>query len=287
MYTDVVINVARVLRHCKRTDVPFYRGCESAILYPFAGPRDRYEGHGKRGLGEAPEEPESELPKVQDMHAANAIIKIARECAEAGNKLHIIALGPLTNLALASLIDPTFPSLLAGCTVMGSTLACQGNAGFASEFNFDSDPEAAQVVLARYGPVLPGGVRMMPWEMFPLTLPWADFNDIFFNEDKSNELAVWFRTVFATLISVLKRDGSRPGVYLPDPIAMVTLLLPESIKKETELYAVVETAGRHMRGAVAYDWMRASGKKPNCTLVQEMNYDVFHKHLCRVFCKEK
>jgi len=279
---NVTKNVARVLKHCNRVDVPFYRGCDRALLSPYAGPLHRYEGHGKDGLGDAPEE--SDVPAPQTQSAAEAMIEHARACEKAGQRLHIVALGPLTNLALASLLDPAFPALLAGVTVMGGTLACQGNTGLASEFNFDVDPEAAQVVLARYGPLVPGGVRIMPWEMFPLTMPWATFDDVFFSDARTNELGVWFRAVLAALVRTIKRDPAQTGVYLSDPLAVLAVLFPNAVKKETALYGVIETGGMFTRGAIAFDWPHSSGKKPNCTLIQEMDYDVYLAHMRRIFC---
>lgn len=284
---DVAVNVARVLRHCGRADVPYYRGCDRALLAPFAGPHHRFEGHGPTGLGDAPAEPAAELPAPQAAHAAAAIAQHARECAARGTPLHIVALGPLTNLAAAAVLDPALPALLAGVTVMGGTLACQGNAGLASEFNFDSDPEAAQIVLARYGPAVPGGVRLVPWEMFALTLPWATFDRIFGAADpaRATPLAAWFRPVLATLVRVLRRDPAHTGVYLPDPLAVLAAVRPHAVTRATPLYGVVETAGTHTRGAVVFDWAHATSHAPNCTLVQGLDYDTYVRHLESVFCK--
>lgn len=281
----VATNVARVLRHCGRADVPYYRGCDRALLAPFAGPHHRFEGHGPTGLGDAPAEPADTLPAPQPAHAAAAIAQHARAAHARGTPLHIIALGPLTNLAAAAVLDPALPALLAGVTVMGGTLACQGNAGLASEFNFDSDPEAAQIVLARYGPAVPGGVRLVPWEMFALTLPWATFDSIFHSDARATPLAVWFRPVLATLVRVLRRDPAHTGVYLPDPLAVLAAVRPHAVTRATALYGVVETAGAHTRGAVVFDWAHATGNAPNCTLVQGLDYDTYVRHLESVFCK--
>lgn len=282
---DVAVNVARVLRHCGRADVPYYCGCDRALLAPFAGPHHRFEGHGPTGLGDAPAEPATALPAPQGAHAALAIAQHARACAARGTPLHVVALGPLTNLAAAAVLDPALPALLAGVTVMGGTLAAQGNAGLASEFNFDSDPEAAQIVLARYGPALPAGVRLVPWEMFALTLPWATFDRVFPPDPaRAPPLAAWFRPVLATLVRVLRCNPAHTGVYLPDAVAVLAAIRPCAVTRATSLYAVVETAGTHTRGAVAFDWARTTGKKPNCTLIQEIDYDAYVKHLESVFC---
>lgn len=61
---------------------------------------------------------------------------------ELRGSLVVVALGPLTNLALASLIDPAFPSLVKELHVMGGAIG-KGNVTPHAEFNFYFDAEAA------------------------------------------------------------------------------------------------------------------------------------------------
>ena len=124
--------------------------------------------------------------------------------------------------------------------------------------------------------------RVVPWELFSLTLPWATFDRLL---GCGTELAAWFGKVLATLVHVLKREPSRSGVYLPDPLAMLAALQPSAVTRATELYGVVETSGAHTRGAVVFDWAHATTNKPNCTLVQDMDYDAFVAFLERVFAE--
>ncbi len=64
----------------------------------------------------------------------------------------IVAAGPLTNLALAIRLDPTFASDAKALVVMGglvdtAMMSVTGNADYASDFNFIFDPEAAHIAL--------------------------------------------------------------------------------------------------------------------------------------------
>ncbi len=61
----------------------------------------------------------------------------------------LVALGPLTNLALAFKIEPRIPALLKELHIMGGNVEARGNSSIASEFNFDADPEAAYIVLRK------------------------------------------------------------------------------------------------------------------------------------------
>ena len=65
-----------------------------------------------------------------------------------------MAIGPLTNVALAFSADEDLPSLIRDIFIMGGNIESVGNCteeGFSAcaEFNFGADPEAAYVVLDR------------------------------------------------------------------------------------------------------------------------------------------
>ena len=81
--------------------------------------------------------------------------------------LTVVALGPLTNVALACRLAPDFPNRVK-LVVMGGATAAQGNQGPASEFNFVCDPEAASICLLKFPTV-----TLLPWElMVKHTLKW-------------------------------------------------------------------------------------------------------------------
>ena len=64
----------------------------------------------------------------------------------------LVAIGPLTNVALAFCTDEALPPLLKEIFVMGGNVEGVGNTSRFSacaEFNFGADPEAAYVVLDR------------------------------------------------------------------------------------------------------------------------------------------
>ena len=65
-------------------------------------------------------------------------------------ELLLCPIGPLTNIAAAMELDPSFCSNLKGMVVMGGSLRAGGNITPAAEANFYHDPHAADFVL-RYG----------------------------------------------------------------------------------------------------------------------------------------
>jgi pyrimidine-specific ribonucleoside hydrolase len=100
--------------------------------------------HGEDGLGDLPDWPATP-PAPAAPPAAELIVRVAREAAE---PLTLIALGPLTNIALALERDAAALGRLARIVVMGGAVDVPGNVTPAAEFNIHVDPDAAARVLA-------------------------------------------------------------------------------------------------------------------------------------------
>jgi purine nucleosidase len=110
---------------------------------PLSGPVQSAEHvHGEDGLGNVV------LPTAKlapsDAHAVDLIIETVR--SDPG-EIHLVATGPLTNVALALRKDPGIAGLVASFTIMGGSYT-RGNATPAAEFNIYADPEAASEVFA-------------------------------------------------------------------------------------------------------------------------------------------
>jgi inosine-uridine nucleoside N-ribohydrolase len=130
---------ARIARDLMRLDaVPVHSGAS----HPLAGPTSvsADEAHGRTGLdGPPPRDPR--LPLDGD-DAVSFLVERTR--SEEG--LWLVAIGPLTNIALALRADPTLPNRIAGLSFMGGSTT-HGNITSAGEFNTYFDPEAAAEVL--------------------------------------------------------------------------------------------------------------------------------------------
>jgi purine nucleosidase len=98
--------------------------------------------HGQDGLGDAGIEASSRA--VAGDLAAVRIVELAR--ANPG-QLTLVAVGPLTNVALALLLEPQLPQLVTRVVVMGGAVGAVGNASETGEANIWHDPEAAQIVI--------------------------------------------------------------------------------------------------------------------------------------------
>src|SRR5262245_31059602 len=121
---------------------PVFRGCDRAFL----GGRVAATSHGADGLGDCHFPPSPR--RVEAEHGSLALVRPANECP---GELTLVALGPLTNLAVAMNLDPGLPQKYQRLVVMGGAVRATGNMPSPStEFNVTSDPEAAAVVLERW-----------------------------------------------------------------------------------------------------------------------------------------
>ncbi|KEQ08088.1 nucleoside hydrolase [Pseudorhizobium pelagicum] len=98
--------------------------------------------HGENGLGDV------DIPPVigrtvDDRPAWQFIIDTVR--AQPG-EVTLVAVGRMTNLALALKADPDFAALVKEVVVMGGAFDLNGNVSPAAEANIHGDPEAADVV---------------------------------------------------------------------------------------------------------------------------------------------
>ncbi len=130
-------NALRVRDFVGMPDVPVLAGCPRPLLRPPLHARDV---HGDSGLGAASIPAASSGPA--DGHAVDFLASAT--AAEPG-QITLIAIGPLTNVALALRRYPELVSQVRNFVIMGGS-AGRGNVTPAAEFNIAADPEAAAIV---------------------------------------------------------------------------------------------------------------------------------------------
>jgi len=179
-------------------------------IKPYAGAQMPLEHSAELAKLEAPLEfqgafdtPPKFLPPAQPA----ALDVIANAVQQNPGQITLLALGPMTNVALLLRLHPDLESKIQRIVFMGGNVHVPGNASAAAEFNFWFDPEAAQAVLRS---------RIPEKVMFPLDIcNRAPLNKARFDEIVAIETPVTAR---------YKEDyGSRYPAFLKNPKASAFL----------------------------------------------------------------
>lgn len=117
-------------------DVPIHRGAPRPLTAP---PLYADHVHGSTGLADV------ELPPLTRTTTSDDAIGFLCDITRRRDDIDLVAVGPLTNVALAVQADPRFADRLRSLTIMGGAIST-GNVTAVAEFNIWADPEAAHVV---------------------------------------------------------------------------------------------------------------------------------------------
>lgn len=250
-----VRNALKLCEVAGRADIPVFAGAPAPLLHP--SPDAGYV-HGQDGFGDVGFEPAGR--QAEDEHAALAILRLSHQHA---GRLVLVALGPLTNIALALKLDPTLPQRVARFVVMGGAVTCHGNITPAAEFNFYFDPEAAHIALQAF-------------ERYDL----ADWEATLAHGLPHREIDAWLaadseRARFYARISEKTRlwSADRRGDhwFAADALAMAFVLAPEGALELAQRPLAVELQGAHARGASVVDWRREGGRPDQANIL--LRYD--------------
>jgi inosine-uridine nucleoside N-ribohydrolase len=143
-------NALIILETAGRGDIPVYRGVGQPLLRDL---RVADYVHGSDALGGVEMSPPQGRP--QPKHAARELVD--RVMASPG-EITLIALGPLTNVALALSMEPEMAGALAELILMGGAVLTHGNASEVATANLYNDPEATAIVYQSGAPLVQAGL---------------------------------------------------------------------------------------------------------------------------------
>ncbi|XP_032382674.1 inosine-uridine preferring nucleoside hydrolase [Etheostoma spectabile] len=246
---NVCQNVLRVLSVCEREGIPVFRGSGG----PLVGASNPVSNHfGTDGLGDVikDKDPQWEV-KIQREHAVSAMIRLVTENQK---QVSLVALGPLTNLALAVRLDPCFPRKLKDLYIMGGNMEGKGNVTLCAEFNFALDPESAYIVLEEF--LCP--TYLASWEYSCRNaLTWEFFEELI-NQDAA---AAVFMKMITSKCWAYSKDAMKskrdvyfgPGFVSYDAYAMAACIDGSVVTERMECPVRVELQGSMTRGMLALD----------------------------------
>ena len=266
--SDGARNTLTVLDLVGLRSVPVYTGASRPMAQELDVSTDV---HGNDGLGDAGL-PNLALTATGDLAAAE-IVRLAR--AHPG-ELTLVTIGPLTNIALALLLEPRLPSLIARVVVMGGAIGAPGNVTELAEANVWHDPEAAQLVVGAEWDVTMVGLQ--------LTMRHAVPESVLQRIQASNDPRATF--AWAMMQHYMDFYETRLGFRscVPHDALAVALALDPSLGMYRSVPAFVETAPEATRGTLVGD-LRRSQHQPDptapgvITLVEEIDDATFYERL--------
>ena len=214
-------NALALLEYAGRQDLPVAQGASRPLSgrYGYS-----HKFHGQTGLSRRLPRPTSQAIN------ASAVEYLAHQLQRQPGQCHLIALGPLTNLSQLMAAHPHALSQAASIVVMGGAVEVPGNVTPHAEFNFYSDPVAANEVIS-------SGI--------PLTLvDLSACRQAFIGRDEVENLksaSPVGRLVVQILLNWFRKDLNRQLFEFYDPLALAVALRPGLIARR-QLEVVVETS---------------------------------------------
>lgn len=253
-------NALRLLAYLHLPNIPVFPGCARPLIQSL---QTTTHIQGPQGLGQATFPPPRQNP--QPVHAVQAILELSHRYPG----LHILAIGPLTNLATALMQDATLPQRITHLTIMGGTWTGRGNQTPVAEYNIWQDPEAAYRVLHAGWPI-----TLLPWETVlrdGVLLPHREQA----LRQSNHPLARAFLQLHRQAKTFDQHHWDVPGSLHPDALAAAVLLTPELIREARPVYMTVELQGTWTRGMTVPDPYGLLGRSPNVRVVLHVHQEGF------------
>lgn len=240
-------------------------GLEVPVGFGEAGPLKRQlfmasDVHGHDGLYGI-EIPNTKL-KAEEIHGVDLMAKIIKSSKE---KITIIGLGPLTNIAMLLMKYPEVRDNIERIHFMGGAI-CGGNVTKNAEFNIFVDPEAGDVVFKSKIPLSMCGLDVT--EKAYLTL-----EEIARIKAINNHIGKFAGKILESLSIYHKGDGL-DGCHLHDPVAIISVTNPEIIKTMA-MEVEVDTHGKPTRGMTLGNFSKRFNKNPNMEVALDINRERF------------
>ncbi|MBB2771070.1 MULTISPECIES: nucleoside hydrolase [Mycolicibacterium] len=281
---QVCHNNLALLDLCGTHGVPVSRGADGPIASAL---RTAEDTHGPEGLGYA------HLPSsgstVTTYDAAEAWVRAAREHP---GELVGIAVGPLTNLALAVRAEPALPTLLRRLVIMGGAFDYRGNTTAVAEWNVSVDPEAAAEVFHAWSapgltpPIVLGlnlteHIALTPTLLTRLAAAAQSPTRAMSVLDDRGTRSVAANPLIRVLEDALRfyfefhfDQGEGYLAHLHDPLAAAVALDPDLVQYRAATVDV-ELTGTLTRGMTIADWNGRWGRPPNALVGIGVDAGVF------------
>ena len=241
------VNALSVLELAKAGHVPVAMGCELPLVQPsLLAP----ETHGNTGLGYAQlPEPESR-PIVR--HGCDFLIE---QIMSNPGEITLVAIGPLTNVALAIRKEPRIVQAVKEVFIMGGALRHEGNTTPLAEFNTFVDPHAVHIV---YHSGMP--ITLTPLDVTYQCVLLAE--DVARLQEIESPIPKFVADATRFYMEFHDEYQGIQGCVINDPLTLALTFAPELCHYEYH-YVDVDLSGGVSMGKAFADFYKMTGKPPN------------------------
>ncbi len=241
-------------------DVPVHEGAREPLLKEF---EHADYVHGEGGLG-GDLFPDTGVESAEG-HAAAAIARTARERP---GEVTLLCIGPLTNVALASWLEPDLPDLLDEVWVMGGAANAVGNVTPAAEYNFWVDPDAAKHVLGTFD------VTLVDWGVCVRDAT-VEGDEIDALADAGTPYADLFAEISGPVRAFTADQLGVDATTQPDSLAVAAAAYPDLVTETGTYYVDVDARNGMTRGYSLVDELDVTDGEPRTRVVESVDSEQF------------
>jgi purine nucleosidase len=239
------MNALSVLELANAAHIPVARGCDLPLVQPsLLAP----ETHGDTGLGYA------KLPKPHHKPVTqHGIDFLIQTILASPGEITLVAIAPLTNVALAIRKEPRIVEALKEIVIMGGALRHEGNTTALAEFNTYVDPHAAQIVYQ-------AGI---PTTLVPLDVTYQCIltpGDVSRLQKIDSPITKFIAEATRFYMEFHDEYQKIDGCVINDPLALALTFMPELCTYQ-ELQVEIDLSGGISMGKTVADFYNY-GKKP-------------------------
>src|ERR1700691_5527644 len=224
-------NALKLASLANRCDIAIARGAQHPLFQKLITAQF---WHGANGFANVVLPPTKS--KTDPRFAADLIIQMIHDHP---HQITLLPIGPLTNIALALLKDPSIVPLVKEVIIMGGSIS-GGNVNAAAEANIFNDPEAAQIVFHAGWRLTMVGLDVGDKTLYDQ----AHLDQLSKTHGPENDFAV---KVLTFLLGQEAKYGAGGGSPMYDPLAVGTAIDP-SIVSTQPMHVDVESRGEFTRG---------------------------------------
>ena len=206
---------------------------------------------------------------LKELHAVDFIVETLKDAET--DSITLVPTGPLTNIALAIIKDPSILNSIKQIVLMGGAMREAGNLSASAEFNMRVDPHAAKVVFECGLPIIVMSLDVT--------------HKVLTSRERVREIESIGNSVSTATANMLKffarYDSEKYGIDgapLHDPCT-IAWLLNQDLFSGKECNVRIETESSLTLGHTSVDFWGVEGNIPNATWMQDVDDDGFYELL--------